>query len=97
MTRKWGTKWRVLAHRNDGSSLNVVNDGQFDELVLEDILHLEQMDNRFWWMRLGDAAVWIRVPTKGKPTISIHFGDQAHDDNGVTWKLYGAPQTKGDG
>ena len=89
MTRAWGTKWRVLAWRKDGSKVDVQNDGQFDELVLEDVLHLEQMDNRNWWMRLGDAAIYIRVPAKGKPKIIIGFGDQAHPGNETDWEIRG--------
>ena len=95
MTRAWGTKWRVLAWRKDGTRVAVENDGQFDELVLEDILHLEQMGTRFWWMRLGDAGIYIRVPVKGKPQISIGFGDQAYPGNETDWTLHGRPKAGG--
>ena len=47
----------------------------FDELVLDDWLHLEQMNARAYWMRLGDAYVWIQIPTKGDPIVDIRRGE----------------------
>ena len=91
MTKPYGSKWRVLAHRKDGPPVDIENDGVFDELVLENILHLEQMDNRVWWMQLGDASVWIRIPAKGAPQISIEF-----DEYGpvAKWTINGKPMEK---
>ena len=48
---------------------------EFDELVLDDWLHLEQMNERAYWMRLGDAYVWIQLPAKGDPIVSIRRGE----------------------
>ena len=47
----------------------------FDELVLDDWLHLEQMNDRSYWMRLGDAYVWIQIPAKGDPIVDIRRGE----------------------
>jgi hypothetical protein len=49
-----GARWRLLAHRANGS-LEIENDGQFDELVVDDWLHIEQMEPAVWWLRVGLA------------------------------------------
>ena len=45
----------------------------FDELVIDDWLHLEQMDTDLWWLNLGDRdlIVWIEVPKKGPIRIGV--------------------------
>lgn len=57
-------------------------DWEFDELVIDDWLHLEQMSDREWWMGLGKGTsyhrVWIEVDRNGKVTVSIHA--EPHDD-----------------
>lgn len=47
------------------------NEGVFDELVIDDWLHLEQMDERRWWMRVGDARISISVREGGGAEVSI--------------------------
>lgn len=44
---------------------------QFDELVIDKWLHLEQMNDNFWWMRLGDCRIEIHLDDAGKPTVHI--------------------------
>ena len=87
--KKYGEKWRVLAHRADGTRLSIKNDGCFDELVFENILHIEQMDNRQWWMQLGDARFWIKIPARGKPQITI-TGFNEYDPK-CEWTFHAAP------
>ncbi len=44
----------------------------FDELVLGGWLHLEQMDDNSYWMRVGDARIDIMVDQKtGKVMLNI--------------------------
>lgn len=53
-------RWRVLAQ--DGATRVELEDrGVFDELVIDDWLHLEQMEERVWWMRLGDARIVVSL------------------------------------
>jgi len=65
-----GSSWRVLA-RDGERKIEAGNDGVFDELVVDQWLHLEQMDDATWWMRVGDARVDIKVGTDGVPQVSI--------------------------
>lgn len=47
----------------------------FDELVIDDWLHLEQMDTNSWWMRVGDACVNVTVRKGGKVVdVSVERG-----------------------
>jgi hypothetical protein len=59
-----GKRWRLLAHEGEGS-FEVENRGIIDEVVIDNWLHLEQMDEQEWWMRLGDARIWIYVEPTG--------------------------------
>lgn len=49
---------------------------EFDEVVIDDWLHLEQMDDRDWWMSLGNGDneyhVWINIDRDGKASVSFH-------------------------
>lgn len=69
-----GYRWRVLAHEDHGPSHAMQDQGRFDELVVDDWLHIEQMQNRVWWMQLGAYAVWIRLPKRGPIEITIDPG-----------------------
>lgn len=47
----------------------------FDELVIDNFLHLEQMDDDDWWMRVGDARVAIHVQPDGSADVLIERGE----------------------
>ena len=65
-----GSRWRVLAHRG-GDRVEVENEGILDELVVDDWIHLEQMDDDVWWLRIGDARVVITVTPGEQPTVDV--------------------------
>jgi hypothetical protein len=65
-----GARWRFLAHQEQGS-LELENQGVFDELVVDDWLHIEQMDETVWWMRLGDARIMVTVVAGARPIVDI--------------------------
>ena len=65
-----GGKWRVLAHRG-AERVEVEGVGVFDELVVDDWIHLEQMDDGVWWIRIGDARVIITVAPGQQPTVDV--------------------------
>ena len=64
------TSWRILA-RDGEREIALENDGLFDELVLGQWLHLEQMTDDTWWMRVGDARVDVKVLPDGRAQVSI--------------------------
>jgi hypothetical protein len=68
-----GTRWRLLAHRG-GEPVELENQGVIDEVVIDDWLHLEQMDTSQWWMRLGDARVLITIAEDGRAHVDIERG-----------------------
>jgi hypothetical protein len=67
---KPGSRWRILS-RNGDRDVTLENDGIFDELVVDEWLHLEQMDDDTWWLRLGDARIDIKVLPDGRAEVSI--------------------------
>lgn len=45
-----------------------------DELVIDDWLHLEQLVEGVWWLRVGDARVDVVVDRAGQVAVSIERG-----------------------
>lgn len=41
---------------------------EFDELVVGRWLHVEQMDNRTWWMNAGGVTLHVTADRDGRPT-----------------------------
>jgi hypothetical protein len=68
-----GTRWRILAHQG-GNSVELENQGVFDELVLDEWLHLENMDIDEWSLRVGDARIWVSRDENGKVQVDIERG-----------------------
>jgi hypothetical protein len=73
VTEKPGSKWRVLAH-NGTERIELENRGVFDELVVAQWLHVEQMDDNVWWLRVGDARVNVRVERDGSVEVDVERG-----------------------
>ncbi|MCC7540627.1 MAG: hypothetical protein IT379_30710 [Deltaproteobacteria bacterium] len=46
----------------------------FDELVVDDWLHVEWLDERVWWMRLGDARIQVEICDDGIAKVDIVRG-----------------------
>jgi hypothetical protein len=74
-----GARWRVLAHA-DGRLIELENQGVVDEVVIDDWLHLEHMSDGQWWMRVGDARVWVNIEPDGKVRVDVERGcyEDAH-------------------
>lgn len=76
-----GSVWRLLAKRGE-REFTAENEGVFDELVVDQWLHLEQMTDDAWWMRLGDARINIHVTPAGEAKLTIERGVYAPAPNG---------------
>jgi hypothetical protein len=68
-----GQQWSLLAHEGT-NSFEVENKGIIDEVIIDSWLHLEQMDVRQWWMRLGDARIWINIEADGIARVDVERG-----------------------
>jgi hypothetical protein len=77
-----GFRWRILAHHTDehgfnqGGRVEVRSTDfdcpvEFDELVIDHWFHLEQMDDRDWWMQVGDWHINVRIDAKGKASVRM--------------------------
>lgn len=78
-----GSRWRILAwagerqHKLDLDSRAFPS--VFDEIVIDDWFHLEQMDARTWWMAVSGVGqdgkrvretLWIRIRRDGVAIIT---------------------------
>jgi len=63
-----GKPWRRLGPPID-PKLRTKERAIFDELVIDDWLHIEQMDTRVWWLRIGDDMVMISIGRDGRPKM----------------------------
>lgn len=81
-----GRNWRVGIDAVGGDSRDgyrLASDdrpepSEVDELVIDDWLHLERMDDRVWWMQVGDARIDIVIREDGKAVVNIgrgHYGE----------------------
>jgi hypothetical protein len=62
---------------------------EFDELVVGQWLHVEQMDTGFWWMNIGGVTVHVRADRDGRPKHVMVHGpeDYASPVDGCEYEL----------
>ena len=77
-----GSTWRTLSWIRDASedveAIEHSSDDDhsiFDELVIDEWFHLEQMDDDLWWMRVGDHVLHVRVGRDGRARTVSHEMD----------------------
>jgi hypothetical protein len=75
-------KWRLSAYEAN-EKIEFENQGSFDELVVGDWLHVEQMDDKVWWLRLGDARVFVTLRGGEEPRVDVERGFYG-PANGIT-------------
>ena len=68
-----GARWRLLARREQ-SDLAIEDNGIFDELVLDGWFHLERIQERLWWMRVGDARLLVTIDEDGGAKLTVERG-----------------------
>ncbi len=83
--RRAGAPWRLLAHEYVGRGQYgdphdiEIPDTEFDELVVGQWIHIEQMDTGKWWMAVGGVTVLVKADADGKPTRVSVFGPGDYD------------------
>ena len=65
-----GQSWRLRAVEAS-EVFEAENRGIFDELVVDQWLHIEQMEADTWWMRVGDSSITVKVDANGKVSVVI--------------------------
>lgn len=84
---KPGARWRVQSQVGD-AKVELRNVGIFDEIVVDDWLHVEQMNDRLWWMQLGGACFAVSIARSGAVTVTLTEGE-------VVSEVLVGPRTKG--
>ncbi|RKG72871.1 hypothetical protein D7W79_27125 [Corallococcus exercitus] len=72
----------MLAHE-DAGAVELQNRGTFDELIVDDWFHMEQMDDRVWWMKVGDMRVLVTLSPDTGVVVDVERGCYA-PVNGTT-------------
>lgn len=72
------------------SSVTVLAGAEFDELVVGQFVHLEQMDTGRWWLNVAGVTLWIEADPDGKPT-SVNVYRPGDYDEPVDGVAYGGP------
>jgi hypothetical protein len=85
-----GSHWRTLSWTDKpGDEPEAIEHSSadepsiFDELVIDDWFHLEQMTRRRWWMRIGDLVVWVKVAKDGRVHV-VSYDDDDTASGGKT-------------
>ena len=66
--------WRVLAQDSTGTVERHQCSVEFDELVVGEWFHIERMENRGWWMCIGDVHLFAKIGKDGKATVTVTEG-----------------------
>lgn len=68
-----GGLWRLFAQKDSGP-VQLENQGALQELVVGQWLHVEQVAEREFWMRVGDMRVRVEVSRFGSAEVSVERG-----------------------
>jgi hypothetical protein len=66
-----GSAEELTGPDREGRSATVLEDTEFDELVVGSWLHVEQMDEGCWWMDIGGLIVNVRADRDGRPKMVV--------------------------
>ncbi|MGH1341507.1 MAG: hypothetical protein ACRBN8_08150 [Nannocystales bacterium] len=66
--------WRAQEKTADGTTVEDSGTGLFDELAIEDFLHLEWLDDRTWFIQVGDAGITATILDKGGVEVTVVRG-----------------------
>ncbi|AFE06388.1 hypothetical protein COCOR_05469 [Corallococcus coralloides DSM 2259] len=68
-----GGIWRLFV-QTDSGPVHLENQGALKELVVENWLHVEQVGDGAWWMRVGDMRIRVQAPRNGSPEVDVERG-----------------------
>ncbi len=68
---------------NKQTTVKYTKDNEFDELIIDDWIHLERMDKDKFWMRLGQVEFDITILPNGQPEIKVRKAEIRSMGDGV--------------
>lgn len=66
--------WRMQEKTDDGKIVEYSGTGKFDELLVEGLLHLEWLDEKSWYIRVGDAKITATVLDDERVQVDVLRG-----------------------
>lgn len=71
------------------SKTHLIEGTEFDELVVGNWIHVEQMNTTAWWMNIGGVTINLSVDRDGRPRAVDVYGpdDWASAEDGVKYSL----------
>lgn len=91
MSRRPEIEARLAAeHRSQYTELP---NTEFDELVVDQWCHIEQMGTNFWWMNISGVTLHVQTDREGRPQkVSVHMpGHYADGEDGCEYELNEEP------
>ena len=61
----------------EGKTVEYSGVGKFDELLIEGLLHLEWLDDKSWYIRVGDAKITATVLDDARVQVDVLRGAYA--------------------
>ncbi|TAK27259.1 MAG: hypothetical protein EPO40_16680 [Myxococcaceae bacterium] len=74
-----GTRWR-LGFDEDGQRVEMQNRGTFDEIVVGEWLHVEEMRRGSYFVQLGGACFGVTIARDGRVTVMVQEGEIEHGE-----------------
>ena len=73
----------------DTAECTVLEGTEFDELVIGEWIHLEQMDTGRWWCNFAGVTINVSVDRDGRPKrVDVYGpGDYAEPEKGCTYEV----------
>lgn len=71
-----GSRWRIDAYGPGDEAFRAENQGTFNEVVVDHWLHVEQMENRLWIVRIGQRGFSVYVNADG----SVELNEAIEED-----------------
>jgi hypothetical protein len=67
-----------------------IPDTEFDELVIGNWIHLEQMSTGTWWMNIAGVTVWVKADRDGRPKRVTVYGPDTEGERvpGCEYRLW---------
>jgi hypothetical protein len=65
---------KVAVRATDGTRVVHTLEGELDEVTVDPWLHVEQLDDDAWYLRVGDVRIGVTVEPNGSVGVDVERG-----------------------